>query len=159
MSKQQLEETGLKAICDYTEVAINYKNNQHPEIRTKINCASDSYYFLKPYFEQEMQTKEQFLCLLMNNASEVIAVYKVSSGGICMTVADIRLILCAAINCLAVNLIVAHNHPSGNLNASESDKQLTARLKEGAKLLDITLLDHLILTDWDYYSFANEGGL
>ena len=83
--------------------------------------------------------------------------YEVSSGGITGTVADPRLILAAAIKSLAVAIVLAHNHPSGNLKPSQADEQLTAKIKEAAKYHDINVLDHIIVTPDAYYSFADEG--
>jgi DNA repair protein RadC len=81
----------------------------------------------------------------------------VSSGGITGTVADPRIILAAAVKCCAVNIILAHNHPSGSLKPSRADEQLTVKIKEAARFLDITVLDHIIVSTEGYFSFAEEG--
>jgi DNA repair protein RadC len=83
----------------------------------------------------------------------------VSKGGISGTVTDVRIILKNAVLLTASGVIVAHNHPSGNLNPSESDIKITTKIKEAGNLLDIQLLDHLIIYDSDYYSFADNGVL
>jgi DNA repair protein RadC len=83
----------------------------------------------------------------------------VSKGGISGTVTDVRIILKNAVLMTASGVIVAHNHPSGNLNPSESDIKITSNIKEAGNLLDIQLLDHLIIYDSDYYSFADNGVL
>jgi DNA repair protein RadC len=95
--------------------------------------------------------------LLLNRANGVTGVYEASSGGITGTVADPRLILAAAIKSLSVSIILSHNHPSGNLNPSRADEEFTLKIKEAAKYHDIKVLDHIILTNEGYYSFADEG--
>jgi DNA repair protein RadC len=86
----------------------------------------------------------------------VIGSYQLSKGGITGTIADVRLILSVALKTLASGLILAHNHPSGNLKPSEADVSLTNKIKEAAKLMDIQVLDHIILSDCGYFSFADE---
>ncbi|WP_306551061.1 JAB domain-containing protein [Daejeonella sp.] len=80
-----------------------------------------------------------------------------SKGGITGTIADVRLILSVALKTLASGLILAHNHPSGNLKPSEADKQITSKIRQAAKLLDIELLDHIIISSEGYYSFTDDG--
>ncbi|MBY0434460.1 MAG: DNA repair protein RadC [Cyclobacteriaceae bacterium] len=100
---------------------------------------------------------EEFWVLLVNRAQRVIKKKRVSEGGVSGTVADPKIIFKMALEELASGVIVAHNHPSGNLTASQSDIDLTKRLKEAAKFLDLQLLDHLIVAGQKYYSFADEG--
>jgi DNA repair protein RadC len=82
---------------------------------------------------------------------------KLSQGGISGTVTDVRIILKKSLEYLASGIIVCHNHPSGNLNPSESDTKITQKIKESASLLDIQLLDHIIISEKEYYSFADNG--
>jgi DNA repair protein RadC len=112
---------------------------------------------LAPYFAD--LTHEEFFCILLNRANKVIKIDQVSKGGISGTVTDVRIILKNAVLLTASGVIVAHNHPSGNLNPSESDIKITSKIKEAGNLLDIQLLDHLIIYDSDYYSFADNGAL
>ena len=100
---------------------------------------------------------EEFWIILLNRANKIISKQLISRGGITGTVADQRIIFKLAIENLAVGIILCHNHPSGNLTPSPEDKQLTQNIKTSAKLLDVTILDHLIVTDNGYYSFADEG--
>jgi DNA repair protein RadC len=102
---------------------------------------------------------EEFWILYLNRGNKVLGKEKMSSGGVSGTVVDIKVLLRNAIQRLSSAIIVAHNHPSGTLRPSNADIQLTKKLQEGAKLMDIRLLDHLILTDAGYYSFADEGML
>jgi len=85
--------------------------------------------------------------------------YEVSSGGIAGTSVDLRLVFAAALKANAVSLIMIHNHPSGQITPSEADKQITRKVREAGRILDITMLDHLIITPETYYSFVDEGAL
>lgn len=96
------------------------------------------------------------MVLYLNRANKVIGSYELSKGGITATIADIRIILSVALKTLATGLILAHNHPSGNLKPSEADVCLTNKIKEAAKLMDIQVLDHLILVEGGYFSFSDE---
>lgn len=100
---------------------------------------------------------EEFWILFLNRSNKVINKMKISQGGISGTVTDVRMIMKNAIECLASGIIVCHNHPSGNLNPSESDSKITQKIKEAGNLMDIQLLDHLIISDKEYYSFADNG--
>lgn len=100
---------------------------------------------------------EEFWILLLNRANRVIKKAQVSQGGVAGTVADPKIIYKLALDELASGIILAHNHPSGNLTASQADLDLTKKLKEAGKLLDIQVLDHLIVAGQKYFSFADEG--
>jgi DNA repair protein RadC len=100
---------------------------------------------------------EEFWVLLLNRANRVIKKWQISQGGIAGTVADPKIIFKLALDELASGIILAHNHPSGNLTASQADLDLTRKLKEAGKLLDIQVLDHLIVAGQKYFSFADEG--
>lgn len=100
---------------------------------------------------------EEFWVLLLNRSNRVIEKMRMSQGGISGTVTDVRIIMKKAVEHLASGIIVCHNHPSGNINPSESDAKITQKIKEAGTLLDIQLLDHLIISGRDYYSFADNG--
>lgn len=102
---------------------------------------------------------EEFILLCLNKRNALVGFYKVSSGGIGGTIADPRVIFTTALNCMATNIIIAHNHPSGNLQTSNADDSITKKIKESGEILDIKLLDHIILTDEGYYSYMEEGKL
>jgi len=102
---------------------------------------------------------EEFWMLHLNRANKIIGEDLISKGGISGTVADSKLIYKKALDCLSSGLIFCHNHPSGNLKPSQQDIQLTAKLKEAGKLLDISVIDHVIVTDSGYFSFADEGAI
>jgi DNA repair protein RadC len=100
---------------------------------------------------------EEFWILFLNRSNRVINRMKMSQGGVSGTVTDVRMIMKRAVENLASGIIVCHNHPSGNLNPSESDNRITQKIKGAGDLLDIQLLDHIIITEKDYFSFADNG--
>ncbi len=100
---------------------------------------------------------EEFWILLLNRSNRIIEKLKISQGGVSGTVIDIKIILKQAIEKLASSIILCHNHPSGNRKPSNSDDSITKKLKKGAELLDIQVLDHIIIADVEYYSYADEG--
>ncbi len=131
------------------------RKEQDPEEKPKITSSKDAFDLLKG--EMMDLPKEEFWVLLMNRANRVIKKKRVSEGGVSGTVADPKIIFKLALEELASGIIVAHNHPSGNLQASQSDIDLTRKLKEAGKFLEIQLLDHIILANQKYLSFADEG--
>ena len=143
---------------DVPEVKVRFNRSGRRKFLGKIGSADDVANFLRSiYIRGEIELQEQFLVLFLNQANEIVGYYRHSKGAINATVADVRVILSTALKCAAVSIIVCHNHPSGNTQPSEADKSLTRKLKESAKLMDINLLDHLIVTKNNFYSFANEG--
>ncbi|CAM1334961.1 RadC family protein [Tenacibaculum aestuariivivum] len=100
---------------------------------------------------------EEFWVLYLNNSNKILAKHQLSKGGFTATLVDVRLLYQKALQLSAVGVIVSHNHPSGKLSPSESDIQLTKKIKEAGRTLDIKLLDHLIITQKAYFSFADEG--
>ena len=102
---------------------------------------------------------EEFWILLLNRSNRIIHTEKISQGGVSGTVIDNRIILKIAIEKLASSIILCHNHPSGNIKPSNEDIAITKRISDASKLIDIQILDHIIVTDNGYYSFADEGML
>lgn len=121
----------------------------------KITSSNSVFEVLQPILGD--LAHEEFWILYLNNANKIIEQYQISKGGITGTLVDVRVTLRKALELGAVSLILAHNHPSGNLNPSEADKQLTLKLKTAAESMDIKILDHLIVTEKAYFSFADEG--
>ncbi len=117
--------------------------------------------FFDSWNQNTIEHKESFKMLLLNRANKVLGITTISEGGLSGTVTDVRLIYQYAIKGNASGIIVAHNHPSGNINSSESDQKITQKIKEAGNLLDIQLLDHIIITPEReiYRSFADEGQL
>ena len=131
------------------------RKEQDRPIRAKVTCSRDAYNEMIPHLTDKPH--EEFWILLMNRANEILRPVQISSGGISGTVADPKLIFKQAIEHLASSMILVHNHPSGNLTPSQADKDLTRKLRDAGRILDIPVLDHLIFTDKAYYSFADEG--
>ena len=125
------------------------------ELRTEVSSSKDAFDLMKPLLE-DLEV-EQFWVLYLNNANKVLAKLNISQGGMTATVVDVRMLLKKALELNATGLILCHNHPSGTLRASEADSKLTEKVKDSAKLMDIQLLDHIIVTDQSYFSFADEG--
>lgn len=140
------------------EVELTYKSTTKK--RNKIHCSKGAYKVLLPtYKEGTICYKEYFKVLFLNQANQVLGYTLIAEGGLTTTDADVRVILQAALLTNSVTLILAHNHPSGNLKPSQEDMKLTKQVKDAAQLMRIRILDHLILTDVGYYSFADEGEL
>ena len=140
------------------EVELVYKTKVKASERPQVKTSHDGYNILHQIWNKDrIEMQEEFKVLLMNRSNKVIGVFEAASGGITGTVADPRLILATALKCLATGIILAHNHPSGNLKPSAADENLTSKIKEAAKYHDITVLDHLIITSEGYFSFADEG--
>jgi DNA repair protein RadC len=125
----------------------------------KITCSSDADRFARLFFNEDIEIFESCFILLLNNANKTIGYAKISQGGIVGTIVDVRLIAKYAIEALATTVILFHNHPSGNLTPSHQDNVLTEKVKNGLRILDVNLADHLILTVDGYYSFADKGNL
>ena len=145
---------------DYTigEVELSYK----PKFKSlhKATCSEDAYrYLLSTYREGTICYKEYFKVLFLNQANQILGYTLISEGGITETCADVRVILQAALLTNSVAIILAHNHPSGNLKPSKQDMEITEQVKEAAQFMRIKVLDHLIISDAGYYSFADEGQL
>ena len=124
---------------------------------TKITCSKDVFDLLQPLLGD--LPHEEFWIVYLNNSNKVLFKEQLSKGGITGTLVDVRLVMKNALEQGAVGLILAHNHPSGTLKASTADKQITQKLKTAAEVLDIKVLDHLIITQTAYFSFADEGVL
>ena len=140
------------------EVELVYRSKIKASERPIVRTSRDGYNLLTHLWNRDkIDLLEEFKVLMLNRAARVLCVYTVSSGGICGTLVDIRLILATALKSLATSLIISHNHPSGNLKPSMADEQLTQKLKTAAKFHDITVADHLIITSESYFSFADEG--
>lgn len=128
-----------------------------PEEKPKISSSKDVFELLKPHLLDLHH--EEFWIVLLNRANRVLKKHQISQGGVAGTVADPKIIFKVALEELASGVILAHNHPSGNLTASQADIDLTKKLKEAGKLLEIQVLDHLIVAGQKYFSFADEGVL
>lgn len=133
------------------------RKDAEPAKRSRIASSSDVYHLMKPHLLD--LPHEEFWIILLNRANTVIKKVAISSGGVSGTVADPKLIYKIALENLASALILVHNHPSGNATPSDADINITKRLKNAGHLLEIPVLDHIIFTNTEHYSFADEGKL
>lgn len=136
------------------ELGRRRKEQDNPD-KAKITGSSDAADLFMPLLGD--LDHEEFWILLLNRHNKIIDRFMASKGGITGTVIDVRSIMKVAIDKLATSMILCHNHPSGNLSPSDADQQITQKLKEAGKMVDIQVLDHLIITQKKYYSFADEG--
>lgn len=138
------------------EIQISYSPNIAKYKRTKIKNSTDAYTVLINSWNQDIiELQEEFKVLLLNNANEALGVQNLSKGGIKSTYVDIKLLFAIALKACANSIIIAHNHPSGTLKPSDSDIRLTKKIKKSCELLDISLLDHLIVTKEEFYSLSD----
>jgi len=139
------------------EISISYKDRTNlthsPNIKSSMDAAEVLY---EQWDKNSIELNESFKVLLLNNSNKVKGIYELSKGGITGTLVDIRILFATVLKSLSVAIILAHNHPSGKLQASNSDIELTKKIKNAADLFDIKVLDHLIITpDGNYYSFSD----
>ncbi len=144
-----------KAIAIVSAFEIGRRRKNNDKVSSKIQCSQDVYDYLKPHLLDLNQ--EEFWILLLNRSNGIIRSNQVSTGGVSSTVVDSKVIFSKALEYLASSIILIHNHPSGNLNPSQSDISLTKGLKKAGEIMDIPVLDHLIFTNSGYYSFKDEG--
>ena len=139
-----------------SEIKISYMNEVDEQI--KVMGSSEVYQVLKANWDLDtIELQEEFKILLLNQGNQVLGIKSMFKGGINTCSIDVRLIMGMALKANASALVITHNHPSGNLNASESDKRITSKIKECCELFDIRLLDHIIMAKNSYLSFADEG--
>jgi DNA repair protein RadC len=138
------------------EIEITYKPKYRASELPKVVTSWEAYDCLKGVYPS-LDYREFFYILCLNRNNKVLGYCQISSGGLSGTMADVRMIMQTALKSNSCSIILSHNHPSGNLVPSEADKELTKKIREAGKLLDIPVLDHLIITSESYFSFADEG--
>jgi len=151
---QGIGEAKAVTIAAALELGRRRKLAEAPE-NGQIKSSADVFNIFQPLLAD--LTHEEFWILFLNRSNKPINRMKISQGGISGTVTDVRIIMKKAVENLASGLIVCHNHPSGNNNPSESDIQITQKIREAGALLDVQLLDHIIIAGSAYYSFADNG--
>ena len=145
-----------KAISIITALEIGRRRNAQDILeRKKITSSMDAALILQQQIG-DLPT-EEFWVIYLNQGNKIIKTEQISRGGITQTSVDVRIIFKRGIELMATAMILAHNHPSGNLVPSEADKNLTKKIMEASKIIDIQILDHIIVTQKDYFSFADEG--
>ena len=156
----QLEiSSALPMKSEMTEIEVSYRNKVPYKDMVKISCSKDCAEYFRHIWSDRLDHVEEFRILCLNRANKVLGWACISRGGISGTVADPKVIFQIALKSCASSIILGHNHPSGNLKPSESDMRLTKKLKNAGVSLDLPVLDHIILTSDEYYSFADEGML
>ena len=141
-----------------SEIKVSY-NNKIPSSKSyQIKSSGDAAQLLMESWNLDtIELYESFKIILLNNSNKVKGIYEISSGGITGTLVDIRILFAVVLKSLSTAIILAHNHPSGNLKPSNADIVLTAKIKKASELLDIKLLDHVIITpNGAFYSFADD---
>ncbi|MBK7856658.1 MAG: JAB domain-containing protein [Bacteroidetes bacterium] len=141
-----------------TEVELTYRNKSKASERRQIITSKDAYDLLIQSWDMnKIDLVEQFKIILLDRRNSCMGVSTISTGGVTGVVVDPKIIFATALKARATGLVLAHNHPSGNLKPSSEDLSLTKKLKQGGGFLDISIFDHLILTTESYASFADEG--
>jgi DNA repair protein RadC len=125
--------------------------------RVKITSSQDSADYIRQFYSDDIEIFESFFILLLNRQNKTIGYAKISQGGVAGTVVDAKIVLKYIVDTLASAVILCHNHPSGNLNPSTQDLEITKKLSQAAKLVDSQVIDHIILTPDSFYSFADNG--
>jgi DNA repair protein RadC len=138
------------------EIKVSYSKSGVKNVF--VNCSKTVYKVAITHWDLGIiEYQEEVKVLLLNRANMVLGIYDVSKGGTASCSVDIKVILAVALKSNAHSIVLLHNHPSGNLKPSESDKRLTEKLKEACKMVDLVLLDHLIISIDNHYSFADNG--
>jgi len=149
---------GTKNLDVISEITVSYRPEVSPNDRIRIETAKDAYEILRQTWDSgKILFVEEFKILHINAGNRAIGLQYVSMGGMDQTGVDIRVIMATALKSCARGLIIAHNHPSGKLNPSEADLKITKEINKACKLLGLKLMDHIIVTDTDFYSFKNHG--
>ena len=146
-----------KIPMEVAEIQLTYKSKVKAADRPQITCSGDAYWVLESNWSDQIELLEEFKALFLDRSNRVMALFPVSKGGISGTVVDLKLVFAAALKCKASAIILAHNHPSANIKPSRADIDLTKKFQQAGKVLDISVLDHLILSpEGEYYSFSDE---
>jgi len=141
-----------------SEIKVSYSNKNPSKV--KVTNSRVIFDLIINHWDLDIiEYQEEVKIILLNRSNIVLGIYEMSKGGITGSVVDIRIVLGVALKCGASNIIMIHNHPSGKLLPSDSDKTITKKLKQACEILDVTLLDHLIISTNGYYSFADSGQL
>ena len=149
-----------KKLSCIAKVRLVYNSDIPYEDRVHIGNSKDAYGIFKSNWDADtIDLFEEFHILVLDRMNQVLGISRVTAGGTAGTVVDAKLIFQTALLCNATGVILCHNHPSGNLNPSNADLKLTKKLKNGGLLLDLSVLDHLIISKEGYYSFKDRGQL
>lgn len=135
------------------EIQVSYSTNSR--VRQQITTSYSAYEVLQSsWYSGRMELQEEFKVLLLNRANHVLGIYNLSKGGVSSTIVDLKLLFGVVLKANASNIVICHNHPSGKLAPSDADIEITNKIKEACKLLDVHFFDHIIISHLGYYSFA-----
>ena len=146
----------MKQKSQVSEIQVSYTPNLLVDMSIK-NSKKSFELILNEWELETLQMQEEVKIILLNRSNKVLGIYSLAKGGLTSCIVDVRIILSIALKTLATGIILVHNHPSGNLKPSKADLDITKKLKQSCDLLDISFLDHLIITKDNYFSFADEG--
>lgn len=143
-------------LYNISEIKLTYTRKVKAKDRPKISSSSDAHnLFRENWDDLTINLFEEFKILLLDRNNRCMGIVPISQGGVSGTMVDAKLVFSSALKARACGVILGHNHPSGNTNPSSSDRALTKKLIEAGKYLDISVLDHIIVTDENYTSFAD----
>ena len=147
----------MNSINKVAEIELSYKSKVKSSDQPQITDSNSAYKILLENWSEQIEVQEEFNILLLNHANRVMGFVNISKGGRSSTIIDAKIVFAAALKGNCTSILLSHNHPSGTLCPSLKDIEVTKKLEEGAKLLDLSILDHLIITPYGYYSFKDEG--
>lgn len=146
----------VKAISIATALEIGRRRASEEVMEKPTISSSNSAYLVLKNHLSDLRT-EEFWAIFLNQSNKIIHIAQLTQGGISQSIVDVRILFKTALEHFSTGIIIAHNHPSGNLKPSREDIEITQKVKEAGKLLTIQLLDHLIITQNSYFSFSDEG--
>lgn len=145
-------------LLQVAEVEVSYRPKFKASERPKVSSSLEVYkLFINQWNRDKIELLEEFKIMLLNRNNRVLGIANISSGGVSGTFVDPKIVFSIALKGNASSIVLAHNHPSGNLKTSEADVRLTKNLVQAGLLLEIPIFDHLIITNYGYYSFADDG--
>jgi DNA repair protein RadC len=133
------------------------KRNPSRIQRIQISTSKNAYEIIRKFYKHDINVYESLFLLMLDRGNITVGFVKISQGGVSSTTADMKMIIRYVTTSLASAIVIAHNHPSGKLRPSDNDIALTREIKQALDILEVKVLDHLILSDKDYYSFSDEG--
>lgn len=153
-----MDNHNIQALFSLTEVELIYRNKVKACDRPIVQTSASAYnVLLNAWDMNKIELLEEFMILLLDRSNHCLGISKISQGGVSACMVDPKILFATGLKSRASGIILAHNHPSGVVQPSKADIDLTSKIKAGGKLLEISVLDHLIVTPHNYYSFADEG--
>ena len=150
-----MEKVNLTSIA---EVRLTYKSKVKPSDRPRVTSSAQAFRIFLEYWDDSITHIESMKVMLLNRASRVLGIADLSTGGTTGCVLDMKVVFQYAIKANASSIILAHNHPSGNLSPSQADINITKKLSDASKILDIQMLDHIIISPEEKYYSMSDGG-